>query len=462
MRGGRFSRRTGLAGLGGLVVAALTGCGVIPGARARPITEDWLDSRPWVASFSIVRTEGWGPVPLPTPLTVWARVHTVAGTDRPRLTAIAREVEEFVAAESGQVRALYLDLDFDAGRLPLGGDAAQNQANLAEIDRATEPRADRLELVGEHDGPRLTVTTRSEAVLAYAAWLTAQSAAPTPPRLTVRDGADALRIDTAFGHTAAVRSIDEVVSTASALAPVLGFHADTTRETTTLRTTVSRRGDLDRVFRAIRSRWSRTDLDVTVLADGLGVRGSLDVLERLPAANALIAAAAFTELVVQDAEEATQGLIHLVARLTDPATIAAAATAIGAHPDATGSGRAWLVLDPIARLRLAGSPADVADCGGPAQAVLTGPGSRPSADGRDRALRLTPDAPVAAFPAVARAIRAAGWTGELAFTIDQGLFSVRYASTATGRAREVTVLRSVGTIDGAAAWIRAWDDSATE
>lgn len=453
----RFGRRVVLAAMGGVLAWALAGCSMIPGAKAETNTEKWLRSRPWIESYRVTRTEGWGPVPIPDPLRVFARVHTVPGTDRRALPAIAQEIEEFVAEQSYHVHALRLDLDFDTGRLPLSNDQAENAVHFAELDRATEPRAERIELVGERDRLTVTVTTRPGAVLAYAAWLTDQPHAPSPPEVMVRDAEDTTRIRTAFGHAARVRSLEEVVNTAGSYAQVRGFRAVTTAKTPELELELGRRDDLAPVFRTLRSRWPEPSLALTVVADRLGVRGATGALERLGAATTLIDSAAFARILVVEVDEA-----GLSATVSDATAIAQAAAAIGAHPEATGDGRAWLTLDNSWHLRLSGIPVDVADCGGPAQAVMNSPGQRPpSATSQDRALRLDPALGLDDFPAMARAMRTGGWNGTLQMTINQGLFSVTYTSTATGRAQDVTVHRSVGMVT-ADDWISAWDATATE
>ncbi|MDO5499578.1 MAG: hypothetical protein Q4F67_07860 [Propionibacteriaceae bacterium] len=447
-----LSRRSLVLGTLGASVLALTGC---IGNR-RQAAEDWLRSRSWVAVVERVEARG-GPVPLPGPADLTARVRCVPGTDRLALTGIRAEIEDYAATHARDVRTLLVHLEHDSGLLPVSGNRATNDEVFALHDLAVaDSRAERVEIEWR-TGLELRVTTPATAVLAYAEELTSKDPGTARATIVVRDAEATSVVTTGFGQTERVRTVAAAVAAAGR---ARGFEAHSVTDPIRLTVELDSRDLLDPTFRALRRRWPEAELDLTVEADRLGLRGPESVTERLPGATDLFAAAPFSRLVVQDHNE-TVGRVTLVARVDDPTTVAAATRAIGDHAEAGGVA-VWFLLDPIAKVRLLGSPALVAACGGPAQAVVTGASEQASADNTQGRLRLYPNVPASDFESRGRAIRAAGWPGALDFEVNGGSFTVAYRSTATGRAQNVEVVKTIGTIDGSSAWITAWDASATE
>lgn len=451
--------------LGGLFAAlatfatgALSACTV---DNRRDQVEEWLHSRPWVASVRSVQATG-GPVPLPGPASVTTDVICVPGTDRAALNAIRAEIEEYAGSHARELQSLQVQLTHDFGSLPVSGTAAPNDEVFGLLDHAlADARAQRVD-INRRSGLTLAVTVAPEAVLSYAETLAGPAPAAGTPTIRVRDAAGASEIITAFTHADRVRTHTEAIAVAGSGTPVRGFAANTVSPLTPLQVEIADPQALAAAFRAVRSRWSHEILDLTLSADRLGVRGPAAATDRLPAARALLdAESALTRATVQD-NPAHPGRVTLDARIRQEGHIGPAAAAIGSHPDAAGDGLAWLVLDPIARVRMAGSPEEIAACGGPAQAVMSTSARDPSVESLGRRLRLAHGLGTSGLTELCRSMRAAGWDGDLDFVISGGLYSVSYRSTATGRARDVEIGRSDGTINGAQLWLDAWNSTATE
>lgn len=458
----RIPRRPLLGGLfaalATVATGALSACTV---DNRRVQVEEWLRSRPWVASVERVQATG-GPVPLPGPASVNAEVTGVRGTDRAALTVIRTEVEEYAASHTRELQSLQIQLAHDFGSLPISGTTAPNDEVFGLLDHAlADPRAERVDL-DRRTGLTLAVTVAPEDVLAYAETLAGPAPGAGTPTIRVRDTPGSREVLTAFTQADRVRTLGEAIAVVGASTPVLGFTANTVSSLTPLQIQVADRNALASVFRAVRARWSHEVLDLTVSADRLGVRGPDQSADRLPPAGALLdAEPAFSQVTVQD-NAAHPGRVTLEARTRQEGHIGRAATAIGAHADAAGDGLAWLVLDPIARVRMAGRPDEIAACGGPAQAVMSTTARDPSVDSQGRKLRLAHGLGVTGLTDLCRSMRTAGWDGELDLEISGGLYRVSYRSTATGKARDVEIGRSDGTVNGAQLWLEAWDSTATE
>ena len=448
-----FARRKLLVGALGAALGALTGCV----DNRRESFEEWLRSRPWVATVERVQALG-GPVPLPGPAALSARVDCVPGTDRAALNGIRAELEEYATANARHVQSLLVHLDHDVGLQAVSGTPATNDGLFRLLDLALgDPRAERIEIESDTG---VTLRVQVAAVLAYAEKLTSADPGDMRATILVRDAGDTASITTAFGHAAGVRGLAEVVEAGRQRAEVAGFAGNTVTEPPRLTVTLAHRDPLARTFRDLRAQWPEADLDLTVAGDRLGLRGPESVIDRLPAATQVMAAGEFSWLLVHDTTDRT-GRGTLSGTVDDATRIAAAGRAIGDHPEATGDGSATLGLEPGVRLH--GTTAEIAAQSGPTQAVMTGGGASTRATSVAGVLTLWPDSDPSGFQERCRAMRAAGWPGTLSLQVQASPFTVAYESTDRGRARNVEVIRDLGREDtGATAWISAWDATAGE
>ncbi|WP_425308207.1 hypothetical protein AADG42_05455 [Ammonicoccus fulvus] len=456
-----MARRSLLAMALGVGSWVLSGCS-IPGVGAERNTEKWLRSRPWVAEVEKITALG-GPVPLPQPMNVSATVRAVPGTDWAAVQRIRTEIEAYAAEATRDVSSLQVQLGFDSGALPISGKPTNNTDLFALFDSLfTERRTQRVEFERATESRlRVMMAGDGDGMFTYAGWAATHDPGEAAI-LTVSDMTQTRTVRTRFERNSTqLNTLGRQVAAARALSELRGFAADATTSPSSLTIELTSRDQVEAVFRTMHS----TDpgsTDLTVMADRVGIRGPTAAADRYPAARAVVEAeASIDRLIVQD-NAAAPGRVTLDARIGEKERVGAAAAAIGAHPESAGDGLVWLVLNPIARVRMAGTPEEIAACGGPAQAVMSTTGRDASVDSMGRKLRLAHGLGTTGLTDLCRSMRANGWDGDLDFVISGGLYRVSYRSTATGRARDIEIGRSDGTTNGAQLWLDAWNSTATE